>query len=467
MAWQKIALKAAMEINKRSEGKFFIVIIFIAMIPLLLLVAMFSGGTTINGESDLYEQAFKKTSCDSSYYYQMEDVRFFDMYTYPPGITPEDADDITDRLKNDYFNMKTNGTSYPTGGVSRDTCILKSDEEILEVLNTKYNVSKDLNNEILESIRQIRNGRQNFTYPLKEDSIPRVLSTWDDKVTGIEFASDADQDVLAIADGVVIEIETSSDVYYTRDKDGNIKSNVKGLTVLLQHEVIRGINMNGEYDTTTMYSYYTNLKNVTLGVGDKVEQKGIIGKNKKENIYFEVWDLAKKKVDPELYMFLPTEKYGSYDKLPMELPFSITSLPGARDLDKFHYGLDLDKEYGATIFSVTAGEVVYASNTCSPDGGPTNCPASGPVAKGGNAVVIKTSDDLYFTYAHLTRTTLKVGDNVHEGQVIGFQGNSGNSYGSHLHLEIHKGGMRIADLDSMIEPQSLINFDVDGINKFH
>ncbi|MFU7501173.1 MULTISPECIES: M23 family metallopeptidase [unclassified Candidatus Tisiphia] len=54
----------------------------------------------------------------------------------------------------------------------------------------------------------------------------------------------------------------------------------------------------------------------------------------------------------------------------------------------------------------------------------------------GNLIEIKHSNKFITKYAHLRKIHVKEGDMVIKGQMIGLQGNSGNSTGEHLHFEI-------------------------------
>lgn len=50
-------------------------------------------------------------------------------------------------------------------------------------------------------------------------------------------------------------------------------------------------------------------------------------------------------------------------------------------------------------------------------------------------------------YAHLSSVSIKSGQAVAEGQLIGYTGNSGNSTGPHLHYEVRLGGNRVNPLN--------------------
>lgn len=107
---------------------------------------------------------------------------------------------------------------------------------------------------------------------------------------------------------------------------------------------------------------------------------------------------------------------------------------------KEHGGVDLNpgtSNLGETnIIAAKDGIVVYSSKNIS------QCPTGfyGSTCGGGwgNYVKIKHSDGYYTLYAHMEQNTVtvKVGEAVKQGQVIGKVGSSGSSTGPHLHFEV-------------------------------
>lgn len=58
----------------------------------------------------------------------------------------------------------------------------------------------------------------------------------------------------------------------------------------------------------------------------------------------------------------------------------------------------------------------------------------------GNAIIINHKNGMETVYGHLSKITTKKGAVVEKGQKIGIMGNTGHSFGTHLHFEVHKSG---------------------------
>src|SRR5690606_20249261 len=76
----------------------------------------------------------------------------------------------------------------------------------------------------------------------------------------------------------------------------------------------------------------------------------------------------------------------------------------------------------------------------------------------GKGVVIESTDGTQVVYGHLSRVTVKDGDRIDVGEVIGYSGNSGHSTGPHLHFGIKHDGQWI-DPTPMAETVS----DMSGV----
>lgn len=73
----------------------------------------------------------------------------------------------------------------------------------------------------------------------------------------------------------------------------------------------------------------------------------------------------------------------------------------------------------------------------------------------GNYAIIDYGNGITATYMHMYNgsITINVGDEVDYGQVIGKIGNSGNSTGPHLHIEMHENGEYL-DTTKYIDPDN-------------
>ncbi|MBU2668750.1 M23 family metallopeptidase [Actinoplanes bogorensis] len=108
--------------------------------------------------------------------------------------------------------------------------------------------------------------------------------------------------------------------------------------------------------------------------------------------------------------------------LPLE-EFDFTSPYGTR-WGKLHAGIDLSAPQGLPYKAIHAGKVTKA----------------GYYGGYGYMITIEDAQGNEVIYGHSRRLLVKAGDVVKAGQVIGQVGNTGASYGTHLHLEIHVNG---------------------------
>ncbi len=91
---------------------------------------------------------------------------------------------------------------------------------------------------------------------------------------------------------------------------------------------------------------------------------------------------------------------------------------------RLHAGIDIGAPYGTPIHAAAAGTVVLAAWT----GGY------------GNYTCIDHGGGLATCYAHQSSYAVSAGAQVSQGQVIGYVGNTGHSFGPHLHFEVRING---------------------------
>jgi peptidoglycan hydrolase-like protein with peptidoglycan-binding domain len=96
---------------------------------------------------------------------------------------------------------------------------------------------------------------------------------------------------------------------------------------------------------------------------------------------------------------------------------------------RLHEGTDIIAAEGRYIYAVTSGTI-------------TSVIHDRPGSRAGNALRLTTSDGTYFFYAHLQSFAdgIENGVPVKAGQILGYNGSTGNAGIPHLHFEIHPGG---------------------------
>lgn len=89
-----------------------------------------------------------------------------------------------------------------------------------------------------------------------------------------------------------------------------------------------------------------------------------------------------------------------------------------------HAGIDIGKGIGTQVFAAKDGKVTLAGS----NGGYGIC------------IIIDHGNGLSSLYGHLSALSVNVGKKVEKGDRIGKTGNTGHSFGPHLHFEVRKGG---------------------------
>lgn len=113
---------------------------------------------------------------------------------------------------------------------------------------------------------------------------------------------------------------------------------------------------------------------------------------------------------------------------------SVSSTFGYRTFDNsFHNGLDLAAPEGTPTYAAADGTVIIAGWSDS----------------AGNWVVINHGNGLTTKSMHHSALTVSAGQSVVKGQQIGLVGNTGNSFGAHLHFQVESNG-------SPVDPQGYL-----------
>lgn len=96
-----------------------------------------------------------------------------------------------------------------------------------------------------------------------------------------------------------------------------------------------------------------------------------------------------------------------------------------------HKGMDIAGPWGTPIVAAADGQVIEANNYDSWG------------YSWGYYVLIYHNGTYSTRYAHLSSVAVSTGQYVTAGTIIGYEGETGNAYGAHLHFEVYENGTRV------------------------
>lgn len=113
---------------------------------------------------------------------------------------------------------------------------------------------------------------------------------------------------------------------------------------------------------------------------------------------------------------------------PAQVGYYLRPVSGGERTQGIHgyNGIDIAARVGTPIVAAAAGDVIVAK-------------ASGWNGGYGNYVVVRHDNGSQTLYAHMSDVAVGIGQQVQQGQVIGYIGLTGRTSGAHLHFEIRSG----------------------------
>lgn len=145
------------------------------------------------------------------------------------------------------------------------------------------------------------------------------------------------------------------------------------------------------------------------------------------DIYTEGWD--SRLVNPYDQSKVPDTKVIDVSKFAIPCPGRVTSPYGYRPrFRRMHKGIDLKLQTGDTVYAAFSGRVRL-----------TNYERRGY----GYYIILRHENELETVYGHLSKFLVEDGEDVKVGQPIALGGNTGRSFGAHLHFETRYMGYAI------------------------
>jgi murein DD-endopeptidase MepM/ murein hydrolase activator NlpD len=265
----------------------------------------------------------------------------------------------------------------------------------------------------------------------KNEVRPRVVQVKAKHFNNIKVAGAAVLIIVMVLMTAIIRLSS------TAQKQSQENSRLQSQIATLQGQLDKGnedallVNAEKEGNRSKAVGYIVDIQSKLKRINEYMSKRGLRG------LSFRKLNLESKKPVND------TKLYGDFnnylDKLvnniaymPMGYPrlSSFTSFFGYRSNPfdfgggEFHPGIDFKGHRGDPVKSTASGRVIFAGRA----GGYGNC------------VRIKHPNNLETWYGHLSKISVKEGQRITVGDVIGKVGSTGRSTGPHLHYEIRKNG---------------------------
>ena len=176
---------------------------------------------------------------------------------------------------------------------------------------------------------------------------------------------------------------------------------------------------NGSQEVEVTRTREVDVLNVTLNAGSLAG----ICRDRLGFFQRELFD-AYNETKGNLQMFGTPFDFNWYYNVSSYYGYRVHPISGA---DQLHNGLDIGVPEGTKVLAGLTGTVTDSAYNDSY----------------GNYIVIKDSRGYELRYAHLQSRSVSAGTAISKGDEVGLAGSTGDSTGSHLHLELLKGGERM------------------------
>lgn len=221
-------------------------------------------------------------------------------------------------------------------------------------------------------------------------------------------------------------------------ENSRLNAQVTALQTQINDEAAKLDLISAENDSTSnkALTYIEGIQLKLSKINTYLKKRGL------HNIAFRTVKTDRINNDKEAHVTL-YKKYNRYlDKMvesiatmPMGYPriSDFTSLFGRRNNPfgdeggEFHPGLDFRGRTGDPVQCTASGKVIF----------------TGRAGGYGNCVRIRHTNNLETWYGHLSRITVREGQKVTVGQLIGKVGSTGRSTGPHLHYEVRRNGKAV------------------------